>query len=61
MSTSVDQTEGSSDDGDQLYENELEESVESIQEELFFDASSMANLTPSALVSVSYVVSAVHS
>jgi hypothetical protein len=37
-------------------ENEVKEIIQSIQEAQYFDASSMAPLTPQALVSLSYVL-----
>lgn len=37
-------------------ENQVKEIIESIQEAQYFDASSMAPLTPQALVSLSYVL-----
>jgi hypothetical protein len=60
MSGSIEETEAAPETSITIDENEVKEIIESIKEGQYFDASSMACLTPAALVSVSYVFLAGH-
>jgi hypothetical protein len=55
MTGSLEGTEAASESRITIDENEVKEITESIHEAQYFDASSMAPLTPAALVSLSYV------
>ena len=56
MSESLEDTEAAPESSIEIDENEVKEIIESIKEAQYFDASSMAPLTPTALVSLSYVL-----
>lgn len=56
MNGSLEETEAAPVADTEIDENEIEQIIESITEAQYFDASSMASLTPAALVSLSYVV-----
>jgi peroxisomal coenzyme A diphosphatase NUDT7 len=56
MNGSLEESEAAPETNIKIDENEVKEIIESIQEAQYFDASSMAPLTPAALVSLSYVV-----
>ena len=55
MNTSILETKAAPESEIYIAENEVEDVLERIKEAQYFDASSMAPLTPSALVSLSYV------
>jgi hypothetical protein len=56
MNGSLEETEAAPAANIEIDENEVKQIIESITEAQYFDASSMAPLTPAALVSLSYVV-----
>lgn len=56
MNGSLKETEAVPESDIKIDENEVKEIIESIKEAQYFDASSMAPLTPSAAVSLSYVL-----